>query len=346
MAAYIKTLVDKDSNQIYPVSKAEAVFMENNKTTVQAAIQSLRNMSTGPLVAKTKSEMTDASKVYVYSGSETGMTFGDWYYYDGSAWVSGGAYNSLVVDLDNTLTESGKAPDSKVVGDEIGNLKSDFDQLVPGLTDEAKAALLACFAHVAWVDEHGQDCYDALEEALGVEPVKPIITLADWTYPIGTPVDKGFTQSGNAPSDDGSGLYFNTAGGYTYTIPNDETIEKFFFEATITPSVLYNLQQSSNKYDGIRFQISRGNIAINSLGIIYVENPSPSQYTSLMGANIGTAYKIAFEVDVVNSKANIYINDVLIGQDLHIDMGLNTARLISTTGTAKYRLNSISFKKQ
>lgn len=35
-----------------------------------------------------------------------------------------------------------------------------------GFTDEFKQALLACFAHVAWIDEHGQDYYDALEAAL------------------------------------------------------------------------------------------------------------------------------------------------------------------------------------
>lgn len=35
-----------------------------------------------------------------------------------------------------------------------------------GLTDEAKQALLNCFAHVAWIDEDGQDYYDALEDAL------------------------------------------------------------------------------------------------------------------------------------------------------------------------------------
>ena len=35
-----------------------------------------------------------------------------------------------------------------------------------GLSDDAKQLLLACFAHVAWADEHGQDYYDALEDAL------------------------------------------------------------------------------------------------------------------------------------------------------------------------------------
>lgn len=36
----------------------------------------------------------------------------------------------------------------------------------PGLSEEAKAALLACFQHVAWIDEHGQDYYDDLHDAL------------------------------------------------------------------------------------------------------------------------------------------------------------------------------------
>ena len=34
------------------------------------------------------------------------------------------------------------------------------------INDEIKQALLDCFAHCAWVDEHGQDYYDALEAAL------------------------------------------------------------------------------------------------------------------------------------------------------------------------------------
>jgi len=37
---------------------------------------------------------------------------------------------------------------------------------IEGMSEEAKIALLACFEHVAWVDEHGKDYYDALEDAL------------------------------------------------------------------------------------------------------------------------------------------------------------------------------------
>ena len=54
---------------------------------------------------------------------------------------------------------------------DIADLKADLEQIVPGLSEEAKEALLACFAHVAWIDDDGQDYYDALEEALYAEPV-------------------------------------------------------------------------------------------------------------------------------------------------------------------------------
>ena len=43
-----------------------------------------------------------------------------------------------------------------------------------GLSDEAKQALLACFQNVAWIDEDGQDYYDALETALNLKELVSI----------------------------------------------------------------------------------------------------------------------------------------------------------------------------
>ena len=52
-----------------------------------------------PLTATLVSGMTDHNRVYVYVGSETGMTSGHWYYYDGSDWADGGVYNSIADDV-------------------------------------------------------------------------------------------------------------------------------------------------------------------------------------------------------------------------------------------------------
>lgn len=82
--------------------------------TILAAI---RNEYGYPFTAATAADMTDTSKIYVYVGSETGYTNGNWYYYDGTAWVSGGVYNATAFETDKTLTVSGAAADAKVVGD-------------------------------------------------------------------------------------------------------------------------------------------------------------------------------------------------------------------------------------
>lgn len=82
-----------------------------------------------PYIATTVAGMTDKTRVYVYQGSESGYTSGNWYYWNGSAWTSGGIYNSAAVNTDKTLTQSDKAADSAIVGKEIGSLKESLGDL-------------------------------------------------------------------------------------------------------------------------------------------------------------------------------------------------------------------------
>lgn len=77
-----------------------------------------------PLTARTAAEMKNKSRVYVYTGAESGYTNGNWYYWDGSAWISGGVYNAVSVDTDTTLAVSGKPADAAAVGDAISDLES------------------------------------------------------------------------------------------------------------------------------------------------------------------------------------------------------------------------------
>lgn len=61
------------------------------------------------------------------------------------------------------------------VQDEIDELKDDLSD-IQGISEDVKVALLACFENVAWTDEHGQDYYDDLYEALYGEPPTPTPT--------------------------------------------------------------------------------------------------------------------------------------------------------------------------
>ena len=118
-------------------------------------ISNLQSLVGSPLTASTAASMIDTNKVYVYTGSETGYTNGNWYYHDGTSWVSGGVYNSVAVDLDSTLTLANKAPDSKVVGDAIGSLNEDITNLTtatngkaPSIYESASGSI-ASFSDVA-----------------------------------------------------------------------------------------------------------------------------------------------------------------------------------------------------
>lgn len=98
---------------------AGSQYVEEASTILTA----IRNEYGYPFTAATASAMTDTKKIYVYTGSETGYTNGNWYYHNGTAFVSGGVYNSTAFETDTTLAISGMAADAKETGDRIGSLQ-------------------------------------------------------------------------------------------------------------------------------------------------------------------------------------------------------------------------------
>lgn len=66
------------------------------------------------------------------------------------------------VDKQQAIADAGKA---LIIGDDGVVYPEEIDTS-GGLSDDAKAALLACFEHVEWNDDDGQYYYDALESAL------------------------------------------------------------------------------------------------------------------------------------------------------------------------------------
>lgn len=96
---YDQALVESAVANVTQGLKDLASFTEEKKSeylnyanTILTAIQ---NQYGYPFTASTVSAMTDTSKIYVYTGSEEGYTAGNWYYNNGTAWVSGGVFNSI-----------------------------------------------------------------------------------------------------------------------------------------------------------------------------------------------------------------------------------------------------------
>lgn len=115
----LKIYVDKNALQDYTtklIAKEKTIFATKDQVG-------------SPLVASTVAGMTDHDKIYVYVGSETGYTSGNWYYWDGTAWTSGGVYNSEGFVLDDTLTSATLPAQAKAVGDKVSQLSEEIDDV-------------------------------------------------------------------------------------------------------------------------------------------------------------------------------------------------------------------------
>lgn len=130
-----------------------------------------------PLVAATAADMTDQSHVYVYTGSEAGYTNGNWYYWNGTAWASGGVYNSTAFSTDTDLEVAGAAADAKATGDaiaaeaaaresadtalsdDVSDLKSALEQLDSTVFDSRTKKYSEIFPRNLWVSNDGKTAY-------------------------------------------------------------------------------------------------------------------------------------------------------------------------------------------
>lgn len=111
----------------YAGVKDGAIISDSDLSGLAEIEQHLKALVGTPIAVTTAAGMTDHSKIYLYEGSETGYTNGNWYYWNGSAWTSGGPYGGSTVEVDTTLSVAGMAADAKAAGDKITELKGEFD---------------------------------------------------------------------------------------------------------------------------------------------------------------------------------------------------------------------------
>ena len=119
-AEWVTAMMEAGDNAVS--AAASAASASASATLAEASAETARINYGSPLVASTVSAMTELNRVYVYTGTETGYTAGNWYYFDGTTWTSGGVYNGEGINTDTTLSVSGMAADAKKVGDVVGDL--------------------------------------------------------------------------------------------------------------------------------------------------------------------------------------------------------------------------------
>lgn len=133
----------------------------DNADIIDKKVHELENKVGSPFMAQTAAQMTDKTRVYVYVGSESGYTKGNWYYHNGSKWISGGVYNSQGVDTDKNLDVEGKAADAKATGDRLSSITEDLGDFT--LEIEGKN-INSSENEIGYIDDNGvlqnyQDCW-------------------------------------------------------------------------------------------------------------------------------------------------------------------------------------------
>lgn len=124
--SYVKKNWQNTPSTQTPLSAENLNHMDQGIYDANQGLVELQGLAYGPLVAATAADMTDQTKVYVYTGSEAGYVAGNWYYYNGSSWVSGGVYNAVAVSTDKTLSISDKAADAKETGKAINAVDAEL----------------------------------------------------------------------------------------------------------------------------------------------------------------------------------------------------------------------------
>lgn len=82
-----------------------------------------------------------------------------------------------IIDAAETIESS--AAQIAINTQNIAVIEEEIARIGSGFPDDAKIALLNCFAHVAWTDEHGENYYDALEAALYAGTYPKITAIFD-----------------------------------------------------------------------------------------------------------------------------------------------------------------------
>ena len=71
-----------------------------NTAKISTNTSQISSLASGaPKAVSLVSGMTDHTKNYVYTGSESGYTAGNWYYWNGSNWSSGGVYQLSLIHI-------------------------------------------------------------------------------------------------------------------------------------------------------------------------------------------------------------------------------------------------------
>lgn len=181
------------------------VFHFCNKNSVEALVVNSTRMDDGVIVDVPNILLQDSDPliifIYLNTGNDGGRTIhamqvpvvkrakpDDYEYTDNTPIITASFVNARLSELISEISDGAEGDlavevyDIRVGADgtvyqtagdavryleqDVRSIQAEIDEIERGLSESAKQALLSCFQHVAWIDEHGQDYYNDLYDAL------------------------------------------------------------------------------------------------------------------------------------------------------------------------------------
>lgn len=221
---------------------------------------------------------------------------------------------------------------SENIVSELSELKNTVNNIVPGLSEDAKTALLNCIAHIGiWSDEPGEYYYNALEAALNGTPLET--WTYEWNYTDGLPESNGMskTMAGESSSEIASGGLLmqveDTSGMKVqyayYDVDSTKMYTKGVYEFVFTINTFgsYNTAPYGN---GVQIWLGMGQrngnpvnaaeLTFNQGGVLHLTTVDGSGTWETINSTpfiTGREYSIRCEQNLTETK--VYVDGTLVG---------------------------------
>lgn len=247
------TLTVNENNLVVDIQSTEIT-----KSLYDQLVSIVQQSISTPLSASTADKMTDTSRIYVYTGDETGYNNGYWYYYDGSEWLAGGVYNAVTVQTDASLSVAGMPADSSMVGARLTNNEAYINMLESQIAELQEAMLnISIDADDLGLYQDGDTGY-----------VYP--TYKDIVSENGIPLVGGGGGGGGGGGDIVTAVLSveNTTGWLSKTVSYGSTCDVSFLWSSVEdgmPTGDGNIRVTVNDAVMTTYQIQQGNVSVSLL---------------------------------------------------------------------------------
>lgn len=206
-----------------------------------------------------------------------------------------------------------------------------------GIPTPVKTALLKCFRHVAWIDGHGEDCYDELEYALfnGNPPEPDPEWGTDYTWLYRADQDGLLSANSNISvvTTIGSGLATETIVNNVLKLYAENTgsengslfkiIPDTISDGILKAKVKFNALPTASVAYGLRMQVGNGT---NCAQLVAYKNSGSNEYSFS-----------TYENDIYRQLETLELNKWYI-----ISCELQGSKQILTIDDSEYTINTLS----